>query len=66
MNKKRFIQACEIGGSMYGQSKRTAGKKVSPVHNNIDKKDLATIYNKFYKNQVNALYSAIHGKKHDV
>lgn len=64
MRQKRFIQACEIGGSMYGTSKRTTGKKVSPVHNNVNRDEMTNIYNKFYKNQVNALYSAIHGKKY--
>ncbi len=61
MVKKRYIQACEVGGSIYG--KRTAGKKVSPIHNDkANKKDVADIYNKFYKTQVSALYKAIHGK----
>lgn len=55
--KKRFIQACEVGGSIYG--KKGAGKKVSPIHKDVSKKDLINVYNKFYKNQVTALYEAI-------
>ena len=56
--KKKYIQSCEFGGSIYGK-KRTTGKKVSPNHRSVSKKDLVRVYNKFYKDQVAALYKAI-------
>jgi len=58
MKKKRFIQACEMGGSIYGQ-KRSSGKKVSPMHNTVNKKSLMEVYDKFYKDQVSAVYKAV-------
>ena len=57
--KKRFIQACEIGGSIYGR-KRAAGKKVSPLHRSVGTKAVREVYDKYYRDQVTALYKAIH------
>ncbi len=56
--KKRFIQACEIGGSIYGK-KRSRGKKVSPLHRSVNNGSLREVYDRFYKDQVAALYRAI-------
>jgi hypothetical protein len=58
MKKKRYIQACEVNGSMYG--KKTKGRRASVNHENIRKKDLIDVYNRFFKDQVEALYRAIH------
>ena len=60
--KKKHIQACVIGGSIYGK-KSSIGKKVSPIHRSIGKEDLRRVYNKFYKDQATALYNAINGDK---
>ncbi len=57
--KKKHIQACDLSGSIYGK-KRTTRKKVSPNHRSVSKKDLTRVYNKLYKDQVTALYRAIH------
>lgn len=56
--KKRFLQACEIGGSLYGK-KRTTSKSGTARRGKIQKKNLVETYNKFYKDQVSALYKAI-------
>ncbi|MFQ5952232.1 MAG: hypothetical protein ACE5JK_02385 [Candidatus Omnitrophota bacterium] len=56
MRKKKYIQACEMGVSIYGKKK---GKKVNTRYKNVRKKDLANVYNKFFKDQVSALYRAI-------
>ena len=56
---KKFIHACNAGGSMYGkagESKRAAFRQ----HVKVEKKDIVDVYNKFYKDQVNALYKALH------
>ena len=57
--KKKHIQACDLDGSIYGK-KRLYKKKVSPNHKSMNKKDLMKVYNKFYRDQVSALYKAIH------
>lgn len=56
--EKKFLQSCTMGGSIYGK------KGVTPKragHKDIVKKDVVEVYNKFYKDQVSALYRAIHG-----
>ena len=56
---KKYIQSCNIGMSMYGKSggaKRGAFRQ----HVKVEKKDIVDVYNKFYKDQVNALYKALH------
>jgi len=60
--KKRYLQACEVGGSIYGK-KRQTGKQHHANVNRISKKDVVEVYNKFYKDQVAALYKAIHNDK---
>ncbi|MEA3489759.1 MAG: hypothetical protein U9R44_05420 [Candidatus Omnitrophota bacterium] len=62
MKKKKFLQACDIGGSIYGK-KRSSGKKVSPIHKSVTSKELMEVYSKFYKDQVSALYRAVRKKK---
>lgn len=57
MKKKRYIQSCEIGGSIYG--KRKGKRSTGYSRKNVSSKDLAETYNKFFKNQVAALYKAI-------
>lgn len=57
--RKKYIQACEVGGSIYGKKRRT-GKKGNYNRKNVNKKELIKVYNKFYKDQVAALYRAIH------
>ena len=55
MKKKGFVQSCEIAG----MKKRSTGKKVSPNHKSVGKKDLVSIYNRFYRDQVADLYRAV-------
>jgi len=62
MKKRKHIQACELGESIYGKkskSRRAAGFKSG----GSSKKELMKVYNKFYKDQVSALYKAIHNIK---
>jgi hypothetical protein len=59
MKKKKFIQACSVGGPIYGK-KRTAGKNSAAKKSKTGQKDLSAVYNKFYREQVTALYKAIH------
>ena len=60
--KKRYLQACEIGGSIYGKKRQTA-KQPLHVRTKAPKQDVIAVYNKFYKDQVAALYKAIHNDK---
>ncbi len=55
---KKYLQACEIGGSIYGK-KRTTGKKINLDNKCADKENLMASYNTFYKNQVAALNKII-------
>ena len=41
--------------------KRSTGKKVSPNHRSVGKKDLVNVYNRFYREQVADLYRAVKG-----
>ncbi len=54
--KKKYLQACELGGSIYGK-KRTTMKK-SPGKKSGNSDGMVTAYNDFYKSQVDALYKA--------
>jgi hypothetical protein len=58
MNNRRFTQACETGGSVFGKSGIT-GKKVSPNHHSISSKTVADVYERYYKEPVSALYQAV-------
>ncbi|MDP8299128.1 MAG: hypothetical protein P9L88_04420 [Candidatus Tantalella remota] len=59
MKKKTHVHACNLGSAEI-RKKSHVGKKVSPLHNkNVDSKALASIYNKYYKDQVSALYRAV-------
>lgn len=55
MKKKRYVQSCEITG----MRKSSGGKKVSPNHRSVNKKDLVSVYKRFYKDQVADLYRAV-------
>jgi hypothetical protein len=57
MKKKRYIQSCDLSGSIYGKKK--SSKRTASSRKNVSKKDLAHVYNKFFKDQVSALYRAI-------
>jgi hypothetical protein len=50
---KKFLQACDLGGSIYGKGKRHfekgAGEKTK------EKEDLMSSYRNLYKNQVNMM-----------
>lgn len=59
MKTKKHIQACVIGGSMYGKS-TSASKRVSPMHKSVDPKALRMVYDKYFRDQAAALYKAIH------
>jgi hypothetical protein len=47
-----------MSGSIYG--KKRAKKRTSITSKDVSKKDLVDVYNKFFKDQVAALYRAIH------
>jgi hypothetical protein len=52
--KKKFVQSCNMNGKL-----RTKEKKAAPSRTNVSKKALTEVYNKFYRDQVTALYRAI-------
>ncbi len=62
MKKKKHTLACDLSGSIYGK-KGMGRKKVSPNHKSVGRKELTDVYDKFYKNQVAALYRAINNIK---
>ena len=57
MADKKFLQACETGGSIYGKRRMSNGGAAES--SGVSKDDLMVVYNKFYKNQVAALYKII-------
>ncbi len=57
MKRKKYIQSCEIGGSIYGRKKTRKGTALS--RKKPSKKELVDVYNKFFKDQVAALHRAI-------
>jgi hypothetical protein len=59
---KKYLQACEVGGSIYGK-KRQTGQQPFVHRSRIRKQDVMAVYNKFYRDQVAALYKAIHNAK---
>lgn len=58
---KKFIHECIFTSSIYGK-KRTTNRK-GPLEPTVAKKELTTVYNKFYRDQVSALYRAIHSNR---
>ena len=49
---KRYLQACETGGSIYGKKASSRGKG---RNKDEEDEDLKGAYDKLYKRQVNAL-----------
>ncbi len=62
MKKRNHTHSCVTPVPALGE-KRFAGKNVSPNHRSVkpSRKTLKAAYNKFYKNQVEALYRAVQG-----
>ena len=60
--KKKYIQACEVGGSIYGKKRKTSNVAYSHQAK-VTKNDIKDAYNRFFKNQVTALYDAINKTK---
>jgi len=56
--KKKYIQSCELGGSIYGKTRQT-NKAASASNSKVTKKDLMQVYNQFFKSQASALYDAV-------
>ncbi len=52
---RKYLQACEIGGSIYGKHREIPQKRVSGTRRNSREGAVAS-YHAFYKSQVDALY----------
>lgn len=48
---KKYLQACEIGGSIYGK-KRTTDKKKGPDESQAEEKDMLGSYSRLYRKQL--------------
>ncbi|NQT33131.1 MAG: hypothetical protein HQ594_05615 [Candidatus Omnitrophica bacterium] len=57
MKKTKYVQSCKIGEP--GAKRSSVVKKVRPVHRSTDKKVMQGVFNKYYKQQVAALYRAV-------
>ena len=58
-NKKKYTQSCSMGPAA-DATERSSGKKISPLHNRgVNRKSLASIYDKYYRDQVAELYRAV-------
>ena len=60
MNKKRYVHACNTAGFTKPQ-RRTSGKKVSPLHVRVEERAMSEVFNRYYRDQVAALYKAVQG-----
>ncbi|MFH1395387.1 MAG: hypothetical protein ABIH09_04440 [Candidatus Omnitrophota bacterium] len=47
---KKYLQACEFGGSIYGK-KRTTNKRSNSNNKHSNRPGLVSSYSKFYKKQ---------------
>lgn len=52
--KKKFVQSCNMNGRS-----RANGEKSGSSRAKVNKKALTEVYNKFYRDQVTALYRVI-------
>jgi hypothetical protein len=52
---KKYLQACEIGGSIYGKHRGNPKKRTAGAQRN-NREDAVASYHAFYKSQVDALY----------
>jgi len=57
--RKRFIHPVDLEGNIYGRKKSVAKRHASDS-SKVGRKELVKVYNKFYRDQVAALYKAIH------
>ena len=58
MSKKAYTQSCRMQEMSY-QKNQSRVRNVSPAHNKINKKELVSVFNRFYKEQVADLYKAV-------
>jgi hypothetical protein len=58
MPKKTYDHSCRVDGILCSK-KQGAGKKVSPLHNMPGKKEFVSVFNRFYREQVEELYRAV-------
>lgn len=58
MKKRRHVHFCEFGNDLPKHGTST-GKKVSPLHNSKKTVTLKGIFERYYRDQVAALYRAI-------
>jgi hypothetical protein len=59
---EKYLQACEVGGSLYGKKRAILHKKVTD-ENAAEKEDLTDAYSKLYKSQVAAMDKLFNRKK---
>jgi hypothetical protein len=52
---KKYLQACETGGSIYGKKKPESDES-TPDHKHAQQNNHMVAYSTFYKKQVNALF----------
>jgi hypothetical protein len=62
MTEKKNLHECDLSGSLYDKRMTKLSGTFSPGARNRDK-DMRKIYNKFYKDQIDAIYKSIHGTK---
>jgi len=58
MKMKRFTHSCDLSGRTVARGK-TASRGTGRGHGKSDRKEMLDVYNKFYRNQVAALYRAV-------
>ncbi len=59
---KKYLQACEIGGSIYGKEK-TTGKKARSGSRQTDRDDSVGAYDRLYRAQFAAMRRVFRKKK---
>ena len=52
---KKYLQACEIGGSIYGKRKKADSNKTPGDDGASEKEDIMASYKKLYRRQIDVM-----------
>ncbi|MBF0215675.1 MAG: hypothetical protein HQL30_01630 [Candidatus Omnitrophica bacterium] len=62
MTEKKHLHECDLAGSLYDKRITKMSGTLLPGTKDREK-DMRKVYNKFYKDQIDAIYKSIHNGK---